>query len=94
MNTRRLRARLDRLEAVVTYTPEELERFCNRLYELTIRKRTPPYGLDNKQEAEFARLQVICRGMDIYKTPEWFVMKMRASAKEDLEIARKLREEE
>jgi len=80
MNIRRLRARLERLEAVVTYTPEELERFCNRLYELTIRKRTPPYGLTKKQEDEYARLEIICRGMDIYKVPEHMRMQIHGKA--------------
>jgi hypothetical protein len=68
MNTRRLHARLERLETqtVVTYTKEELQVFCNRLYALTITKNTP-HGLDKKEQAEFARLQVICKGLNIYR---------------------------
>jgi hypothetical protein len=69
MNTRRLRARLERLEAqtAVTYTREELEDFRGRLYALTIMNNTP-HGLDKKEQAEFARLQVICKGLNIYRS--------------------------
>jgi hypothetical protein len=68
MNTRRLRARLDRLEVVTTYTPEELESFREQLYVLCIHKNNG--GLTKNQEAEYARLEIICRGMDIFKAPE------------------------
>jgi hypothetical protein len=68
MNTRRLRARLDRLEMVGTYTKEELDSFCTRIYELWIYKNNG--GLTKKQQAEFARLQVICKGLDPFRCPD------------------------
>jgi hypothetical protein len=66
MNIRQLRARLDRLEMVVTYTKEELQSFCTQLYALSVTKNTE-HGLNKKEQAEFARLEVICRGLNIYR---------------------------
>ena len=59
MNTRRLRARLDRLEMVKTYTKEELDSISSRIFVLWVHNNEG--CLTEKQQAELARLQAICK---------------------------------
>ena len=70
MSTRRLRARLERLEASLSVPEEDRDRDRRRYEELNARKLEPG-GLTHSEEVEFSKLDALFKDLDRWEELFW-----------------------